>query len=141
MRGQQQPLPVVVDELLLSVGHRRRAIDRLVAREDAAPQEVVGRLIDGELEIAEEEAVRDPLVEGRGQFVDGPHFDEALNLLPGHQAKLHRRDRAEQTVAADRELEQLGVFAAAARAAIAVASIRTNDSTSPMNGFIFRPRP
>jgi hypothetical protein len=45
-------------------------LDRPVTGEDAAAQELVGGRVDGELEVAVEEPIADPLFEERHQLVE-----------------------------------------------------------------------
>src|SRR6266849_577166 len=114
VREVQQLDPVALAELPARRGQRRVVGDRPVAREHAAPQEVLGAIVDRVLEVAVEEAVADALVERAHQAADVAHLDHALELAPRYQAQRHRVDEAEQAVAADRQVEQVRVLAAAA---------------------------
>src|SRR5688500_3010093 len=58
MRQNEEPSPVVARERALPLRKRAVVLDRAVAREDAAAQEVVARWVGRELEIAVFEPVR-----------------------------------------------------------------------------------
>ncbi len=114
VREREQLHPVALAELARAADDRRLRIDRPVAREHAARQEVRRGFVDGILEVAVQEAVADALGEGARQPVDRAHLHHALHLAPLDEAQRRRGDQAEQAVAADREAEQLRVVGAAA---------------------------
>ena len=114
MRQIQQSAPVVVRELLLPLRGRRRIVDRLVTREHAAAHEGIRACVDAVLEVAVQKTLGDAAVERLHQPVDATHFDQAPHLAARREPQRDRRDHAEEAVAADRELEQLAVFGAAA---------------------------
>ena len=113
-------MPVFVHQLALLGRHRCLRSDGPIAGEHALAQEVFRLLVDRELEVSEHEALRDAPFERGGQPVDVAHLDEALNFLARAEPQLHSGNDAEQSVATDDQPEQLGVFRAAAPAALAL---------------------
>jgi hypothetical protein len=89
-------------------------IDGGVTGEDAPFEEVFGCGIDGELEIAEEESVGDALVEGGHEVIGVDDADDALEFGASHEAEGDGGDDAEEAVSTDGELEEIGIFRAAA---------------------------
>ena len=116
MRQIQEPAPVFVRELFLPLRHRRRIVDRLVAREHAAAHEGIRAGVDVVLEIAVQKPSAMRAVERIHQPVDRPHLDQAPHLAARRETQRDRGHRAEQPVAADRQPEQLGTLGAAAPA-------------------------
>src|SRR2546426_11124676 len=112
VREVDEALPVVVRERALSSGRWSGALDRAVAREDALSEEIVRGVVGRKLEVAVYEAVADPLLEELRQVVDESDFDNPLERSPWEQAQPYRVNTAEKAVAADCQLEQLGVFVA-----------------------------
>ena len=117
-------------------------VHRAIAREHAAPQEVVRLLVDRELEVAEQEPVGDAPLERLRQVVDRPYLDDSLDLLARYEPQLHggrsrRTGRSRRWPDETARRSRCGCTCALRLRA----SMSTNDSTSPMNGFIFRPRP
>jgi hypothetical protein len=109
-------------QFLLLRGHRRAVRQRVIAGEYPLAQIGVGGGVGRELAIAVEVAVGDALREGRHQVadVDDPHH--AFELGSRHQLEAHAGDDPEQAIAADGQAEELAIFAAAARAQLAVAA-------------------
>src|SRR5205085_10610833 len=86
--------PVFGAEARRVLGDRGGRVDRLVAREDAAPQEAVAATVDGELEVAVQVAVGDPPLEGRGDVGDLAQLDDAADLSAAPQPEPDGRDHA-----------------------------------------------
>ena len=116
MRVARQPRPVVRVEPGRIRGERRRGIDGPVAGEHAAAQEAVARVVGGELEVAVEVAVANPLLEALADIGRVAERDDALHLDARAQPQLHARDHAEEAIPANRQPEQLRVLAARAGA-------------------------
>ena len=124
-------------------GRRRRAgvLDRrAVAGEDAAAEEVVGGVVDRELEVAVQESVRDPLVERRRAASTSRTSTTRSTLRRGTQANApvddhSRRGRSRRSRAGRAPvLSRLHVMDPRH-------PTRVNDSTSAIIGFIAVPRP
>src|SRR5204862_7855129 len=114
VREVEQLGPVLFRELAPSWDGHAAGLDRSVAGEDAAAQEVGRRFVDRVLEVAVQVARGDALGKGERQAVDRAHLDYALEQAPRHEAQGDRVNDAEKTVAADRQAEELRVLAAAA---------------------------
>ncbi len=110
MRQHDQVSPVVARERALARRQRAVVLDRPVTREHAAAQEVLGRRIERELEVAVLEPVGDAAGEEPGEILDLPHLDDPLDGRAGNEVHRHVHDTAEEPVAAGDEREEVGVL-------------------------------
>src|SRR5262245_22459082 len=116
MRIKRQPRPVLGMESRRVDGQRRLEWNRLIARKHAAAQEAVARRVGRELEVAVQVTVPNPLLESLDDVRRLGELDDASDLHARPKLQLNTGNHAEQTVAADRQAEQIGVLPARAGA-------------------------
>src|SRR6185436_19758665 len=111
----EEPQPLFFGDFPLVHRNRHRWIDRLVARKNAAPEEVIGSRIESKLTIPIEKSLCNPLIESLHHLVDVHQLDDSLELLPLYESQGNRRHDAEKAIPADRQLEQIKVLRSTAR--------------------------
>src|SRR3977135_2504061 len=114
VRVEREARPVFRIEARRMLGERRVEGDGLVAGEDAGHQKAVAIRVGGELIVAIEEAVADPLLESLDDVRRLSEHHDAADLDARPERKAHARNDTEQPIPADRQPEQLWMLGARA---------------------------
>src|SRR5262249_32018903 len=110
-----ESLPVFGRERLLAKRHRAVVRYGTISGSYAAAQKTLRFRVGHVLEVAIERTVAYALFEGRDKILQIDDFDNALDLLPQSEAQLNGCDYAEESIAADGQSKELGIFAATTR--------------------------